>query len=59
MVVPSDLIDAPTAAQLLGVVTTTLTRRAKAGTLPYVTQLACGVYVFDRQDILKAAEGAA
>lgn len=57
MVVPSDLIDAATAGRLLGVVATTITRRAKAGTLPYLAKLACGVYVFDRSAV--EAEGRA
>lgn len=57
MVVPSDLIDAATVAGLLAVTTTTITRRAKAGTLPSLAQLACGVWVFDRTEVLAAAAG--
>lgn len=56
MVVPSDLIDARTAAELLGVVTTTVTRRAKAGTLPALAQLPGGVWIFDKAEILDAAK---
>lgn len=55
MVVPSDLIDAQTAAGILSLDKSTVTRRAKAGTLPSLAQLACGIYVFDLSEIQAAA----
>lgn len=57
MVVPSDLIDAQTAADLLGVDKSTVTRRAKAGTLPVLTQLPSGSYIFDVNDINAYLDG--
>lgn len=51
MVVPTDLIDAQTVADMLAVDKSTVTRRAKAGTLPVLVQLASGIYIFDVNDI--------
>lgn len=56
MVVPSDLIDAQTAAGILCLDKSTVTRRAKAGTLPSLAQLSCGIYVFDLSEIQAAAQ---
>lgn len=53
---PSDLIDAATAADLLGLDRSTVTRRAKAGTLPYVVQVSSGAYIFDAGDIRAAVQ---
>lgn len=58
MVVPSDLIDVQTVADLLAVDRSTVTRRAKAGTLPVLAQLPSGVYVFDVNDITALVEAA-
>lgn len=58
MVVPSDLIDVQTVADLLAVDRSTVTRRAKAGTLPVLVQLPSGVYIFDVQDIRALLETA-
>lgn len=51
MVVPTDLIDAQTVADLLAVDKSTVTRRAKAGSLPVLAQLPSGIYIFDVNDI--------
>lgn len=56
MLLPSDLIDVTAVAGILGISRSTVTRQAKAGTLPALTQLAGGVLVFDRNDIQAAAE---
>lgn len=56
MIQPADLIDAQSAADLLGLAKTTVTRRAKAGTLDTVAQLPNGTWIFDALDIRKAAK---
>lgn len=56
MIQPGDLIDAQTAADLLGLDKTTVTRRAKAGSLASVTQLPNGAWIFDALDIREAAK---
>ena len=53
---PSDLVDAATVAGMLGLDRSTVTRRAKAGTLPYVVQVSSGAYIFDKGDIRRAVE---
>lgn len=56
VVVPSQLIGAKTAAELLGIDRSNLFRRIEAGKIKPLAQLdgPGGVYVFDRADIIAA-----
>lgn len=58
MVVPSDLIDVQTVADLLCLDRSTVTRRAKAGTLPVLVQMPSGFYIFDVNEIRALAAAA-
>lgn len=61
IILPSQLIGAATAADLLGIERSTLTRWIQRGRIKPITQLdgARGAYVFDRSDVLSLAQDAA
>lgn len=56
MIVPTDLIGAKQAAELLGLDRSTVIRRAKKGTLPSLAQIDGSIWVFDRSDVEAAAQ---
>lgn len=56
IIVPSQLIGAATAARLLGLERSSLTRKVQAGKITALARLDGGAYVFDRAELLAEAE---
>lgn len=56
IIVPSQLIGAATAAELLGLERSTLTRKVQAGKIKALARLDGGAYVFDKAELLEAAQ---